>query len=83
MPRGGQNRIDETGKRFGRLTALFLDYKIDRVTYYRFRCDCGVEFSANISNVRQGRTQSCGCLRNDRMREYNQTRVNNKRKGNL
>lgn len=30
-----------------------------------FRCFCGNEFEALLTNVRQGRTKSCGCLRRD------------------
>jgi hypothetical protein len=29
----------------------------------RFRCFCGTEFEALLTNVQQGKTKSCGCLR--------------------
>ena len=28
-----------------------------------YRCDCGMDFVANIDNVNRGNTKSCGCLR--------------------
>lgn len=45
--------------------------KIEEITRYSgtrptkalYRCYCGAEFEALVSNVRQGRTKSCGCLR--------------------
>lgn len=53
--------------RFGRL--IFLDdshstlnregYKIK---FGKFLCDCGVEKTIRISNVKSGNTKSCGCL---------------------
>lgn len=31
----------------------------------KFRCVCGAEFVALLTNVQQGRTKSCGCLRRE------------------
>lgn len=60
-------RIDMTGRRFGRIRVL--EYAgTDMVTgrcMWRCVCDCGTEFLADGSNLRYGRTRSCGCLRSE------------------
>lgn len=54
---------DQTGRRFGRLTALSLIEPRDGGGHvWLFRCDCGNEKRANIRDARSGHTQSCGCL---------------------
>ena len=45
------------GSRFGRWTAL--ETSIGTVPC---RCDCGTEKRVNVSNLRGGKSQSCGCL---------------------
>lgn len=37
----------------------------------RFKCLCGVEFRARISNVKSGCTKSCGCLQKTTVSERN------------
>lgn len=65
-------------QRFGRLK--FLHYTEPRkhsTGYYRkmglFRCDCGNTVIVDIAKVKFGHTQSCGCLRLDRLRQKIQT----------
>lgn len=36
---------------------------------FRCRCECGVVRDVLTSNVINGKSKSCGCLRNDRNRE--------------
>lgn len=57
--------IDETGKKYGKLSVL---YKIDktnskREVYWHCKCDCGNEVDVLGRLLRNGTTQSCGCLR--------------------
>jgi hypothetical protein len=52
---------DITGQRFGRLVAIGL-HSHGKNNRWKFRCDCGAETVAIISDVRSGNTQSCGCL---------------------
>ena len=56
--------ISLIGKKFGKLQV------IERVENNRFnhicykcKCDCGGEVIVDASNLRQGRTNSCGCLK--------------------
>src|SRR5215471_1725927 len=52
------------GQRYHRLTAIEFDGRdIRGCAVWRFRCDCGEEFTALAGNVRFGTTKSCGCLR--------------------
>jgi len=50
------------GKRFGRLTAVKLEYVKKRRTYWEFVCQCGSRVILVGDNVRSGKTKSCGCL---------------------
>lgn len=54
----------EAGQRFGRLVVR------ERLVrgLYLCDCDCGAESRVRGYNLRAGRTQSCGCLRDDRVR---------------
>ena len=66
-------KVDITGKRFGKLTALEpVGRSVDRSITWRCRCDCGNEtiVSGSVLRVRSVRdtgkpaaTLSCGCLR--------------------
>jgi len=55
---------DWTGQRFGRLVAVSFVGRKHHNAVWLFRCDCGSEHGASISNVaRQDRPiRSCGCL---------------------
>ncbi len=52
------------GRRFGKLTALYLDeaQEKNRPRKWICQCDCGELCSVAISNLKNGHTQSCGCL---------------------
>lgn len=52
---------DLTNQRFGKLTALELFYKNDRV-YWHCKCDCGNFVDIAAAHLTGGRTQSCGCI---------------------
>jgi hypothetical protein len=61
----GTKRLDLTGMRFGRLVAqTFIVNKTS--TKWTCMCDCGKIVCPRSSDLRSGRTQSCGCLRRDR-----------------
>lgn len=60
---GRQSRIDLTGRRFGKLVALYPIYNNNRDehTKWHCKCDCGNEIDVDMGNLRSGKTQSCGC----------------------
>lgn len=60
----GENIIDKTGQRFGKLVVLEIDHeRTNRKTYWKCQCDCG-----NIKSVRSdslGIINSCGCIKKE------------------
>ncbi len=57
-------RVDITGERFGHLVAterLETDHNSQSV--WMCKCDCGNFHRVTLSNLRSGRTLSCGCRR--------------------
>lgn len=59
-------RENLTGKVFGDLTVLRLDYGGQgQNRHYRWwvRCSCGAVKSVNGGKLKSGNTKSCGCLR--------------------
>ena len=63
-------RIDITGKKFGRLTAIKrLPTKVSKsgkkYSAWLCKCDCGKLVEARLTNLTQGTKKSCGCLIRD------------------
>ena len=62
-------RIDLTGLRFGRL--IVVDYNSTKVinkqyiSIWNCKCDCGNIISVRSGDLRNGHTQSCGCLQKE------------------
>jgi hypothetical protein len=56
---------DISGQRFGRLVAL----RRGRSGYWVFGCDCGGQKEIFTSDVRLGKTRSCGCLQLEARRQ--------------
>lgn len=64
------NKIDLTGQRFGRLVVL--EEEKPRTTKrikWICQCECGNIKAIGANELRSGKTLSCGCLRNDRIKE--------------
>lgn len=76
--------IDLTGQKFGKLTVLKrIDDHITKggqhFTMYLCKCDCGNEIKVLAHRLRQGKTQSCGCLKKEaqkRLIKFNTTHNN-------
>lgn len=63
---GSARTIDLTGRRFGRLVAQAKEgLATDDEARWRCLCDCGNETCVRSSSLRNGTTQSCGCLRRE------------------
>lgn len=59
-------RLDVTGQRFGRLTALSYEgWNGAHKTLWSFKCDCGAVIIRRLATVRRGDVKSCGCLRRE------------------
>lgn len=58
-------KLDLTGEKYGRLTALSRAESRGRRTVWNFLCDCGAIKAIGIEAVRAGLTRSCGCFRDE------------------
>lgn len=82
--RGGKRRQDITGQTFGRLTAVsFSHYNENHMDCWLFRCACGKEIVMPAANVKWKGTQSCGCLRSERLHEIHSMDLTGQRFGRL
>lgn len=64
---------DLTGKRFGRLVALYRKSKPKRPIKWICKCDCGTTKPVSAYCLMNGDTQSCGCLRREILRKLKTT----------
>lgn len=61
--------IDETGKKYGRLTVIRWVQDFDgQGACWLCRCDCGKEIITRGSSLRDGGSTSCGCLATEKLR---------------
>jgi hypothetical protein len=58
-------RKDVTGRRFSRLMVLGVAKRVNHVTFWQCKCDCGKETIVRISQLLRGQTKSCGCLQKE------------------
>ena len=66
-------RIELTGKRFGRLVVKgYAGHPMGHASWL-CKCDCGKETIVNGANLKTGHTQSCGCYMHDRIVESSTT----------
>lgn len=62
-------KIDEIGNRHGRLVVVSEGEGVGVGTYWNCVCDCGNEATVRGAQLRNGHTQSCGCLNKERVLE--------------
>ncbi len=67
MPKGDGNRLNLSNQKFGRLTALSFIRSNDPAgrTKWLCHCECGNIVKVTTSGLRNGNTNSCGCLKID------------------
>lgn len=58
-------RKDLSGKKFGKLTAIYYVPK----GKWHCKCDCGNELDVDTRNLNSNHTQSCGCLQKENARK--------------
>lgn len=79
-----EGQRDLTGLRFGRLEAI---EQVGTDKYqnimWRCKCDCGQETVVIATQLRQGKTQSCGCLQRERTSDAKRKDLTNMRFGSL
>ena len=70
-----RKRTDLTGKRFGRLTVIEYVGKDDNGSIlWLCSCDCGKTSHKRASDLLQGKSQSCGCLKREMVIKKNKAR---------
>jgi hypothetical protein len=69
----GSKPIEMVGQRFGRFVVIARDGYHGHMAAWRCRCDCGNERTVGGAPLRQGRSNSCGCLMRERVSETNST----------
>lgn len=63
--------IDEIGNVYGYLTVIErAPSSKDNHAMWKCKCKCGNEVIVTGKNLRSGNTQSCGCYKKERLREY-------------
>lgn len=63
--------MDLFGDKYGRLTPLYRVKTEKKMTLWHCRCDCGNEVNVQIGHLRDGHTQSCGCLHSEQLVKSN------------
>lgn len=67
------NFVNLKGNRFGRLLVLSESSERRNGACWLCMCDCGNEFVASASSLRNGGTKSCGCLRRETSKMIGET----------
>jgi hypothetical protein len=65
--------IDITGHKYGKLTVIKRDQILGKKTYWLCLCACGTTKSVYLGNLRQGITNSCGCLKRESIGNVNKS----------
>lgn len=69
-------KIDLTGKRFGRLTVLSeTDKRISGSVVWKCKCDCGNTVEVSHNHLSRGATVSCGCYNSEIIRKHSKSRT--------
>lgn len=73
---------DLVGNVYTRLTVMDPSARRDKHghAYWICECECGNVILVTGNNLKNGGTKSCGCLRSERMREFNKTHRRGKKR---
>lgn len=81
---GKHSIIDETGKKYGKLTVISqTENREFGSVKWLCKCDCGNYCEVAGDSLRQGQTQSCGCLIKERSRKANLKNIAGQKFGKL
>jgi len=83
-----KNKIDLSGKKFGRLTVLepsspHITSGGANIAMWKCQCDCGKFVNVSSQKLRKGTTISCGCLKGERLGRIRFEDLTGKRFGRL
>jgi len=80
---GDKKTLDLTNKKFGRLTAKGVAFVKNNQAYWECLCDCGTTTYVIGNNLRRHHTESCGCLRKEKIKQRCRKDLTNQRFGKL
>lgn len=63
------NKTNMVGKRFGKLVVIVATKSEKNRARWVCQCDCGVKCIATGKTLREGRKQSCGCIKREQSKE--------------
>lgn len=63
--------LDLTNQKFGKLTVIGQGSHVGKVKAWDCICDCGNKKLVKTGNLRSGATQSCGCMKKERLQKNN------------
>lgn len=72
-----ENRINLSGKRFGRWVVIDRAEKKNRKYYWLCRCDCGSVRAVQETSLLDGSSKSCGCLQKEAAAKTGSSRKEN------
>ena len=62
---------DLVGQQFGKLTVVNLVDSVSPIPIWHCKCDCGNEIDVRRDYLVSGQTKSCGCLKHNRAKNFN------------
>ena len=71
----GQRKEAATGEKFGRLTVISSYRKPGKGTWCLCECTDGARLEVKLSKLRNGSTQSCGCLATEKLEDSREART--------
>ena len=78
---------DLTGQKFGRLTVVSYSHIDDKYNiYWNCACDCGNQIAVRAASLKNGSSQSCGCMRIEKLSKIGKDKlldITNQRFGQL
>ena len=74
---------DLTGQRFGRLLVISRAESVSGRTVWNCKCDCGNEKKVYATNLKRGKTKSCGCWHDEAAKINNLINLTRMRFGRL
>ena len=84
----GRKIIDLTGQKFGRLTVVErtedrIEPSGKRKIVWKCQCECGNITKSDGDSLRSGNTKSCGCMKNEKIKEANSVDLTGQKFGRL
>ena len=60
------NRTEITGRVYNRLTVIQYVRTVNKASVWKVECECGKTKEVFATNIRSGKTKSCGCFKREK-----------------